>query len=158
MKRSSRFRSVRQRRYLRSSPNTNNKNNNNNGNGGDDNAMKKCKKCGKIHSADRKWYETCKRCHKGGDDACFQLHPELLEQYRRRTGGSTGGSTPAPASHYPWPCRKSGSTDVQVWTYQSYGDGSEASRGGGYLSSGGGPLSSGGGQYSLHSLRPWPDP
>ena len=67
--------------------------------GGTTDDDKHCKKCGKKHPKDWPHHEACKRCHKGGDDACWLLHPELREQWQQaRSGGSTP-VTPTPVGN-----------------------------------------------------------
>ena len=63
-----------------------------------------CNKCNKWHRPSTPYHKECQRCHPGGDDACFKLHPELREQSAnaRAQRTATQVSTTASSAALSW--------------------------------------------------------
>ncbi len=62
------------------------------------NKSKNCalyEKCKAVHPSGRPYHKACKRCHKGGDDACWLLYPELRGQWQQAKNGEGSTFTPA---------------------------------------------------------------
>ena len=106
-------------------PANNNNNGGNTGRGGKPKVQQiQCTQCNRQHPYGRPFHAPCGRCHHGGDDECFVLHPEKRPPSRR--GASTPqelpATTPAPAPQQANPAalgfnsglgRHAGNTDTR---------------------------------------------
>ena len=65
-----------------------------------------CNKCHKTHWTTIPYHKACQRCHNGGDDGCWKLHPELREQSinarTQRTTTTTDSATAASSAALSW--------------------------------------------------------